>query len=120
MMEVEECSYLGEVGGSGVVVVLLWVFFHRLQMYTRRFPGQTQVPSPPLRELIMVCKVTPDHSVVQHRNETLDPFHTMPAHRAVGAKRQTYSCPHIRTLTDVTDASAWLQVNLNLLFSFLL
>lgn len=57
MEEVEEHSFLGEVGGSGVVC---WFFFCSrhppLQIYAHRdFLARLKLPSLPLRELITIC-----------------------------------------------------------------
>lgn len=43
--------------------------------HTYWFPGQSQVPFPPLRDLITVCKIRPDHSIFQYKSETLNHPH---------------------------------------------
>lgn len=66
----------------------LWVdysFFSTTSKFTW-VPGQTQVPFPPLRELITVGKVRPDHSSLQYKKWDLEsPF--MSHHRMLGGAR---------------------------------
>lgn len=69
----------------------LWgdlLFFSTTSKFTHIL-GQTQVPFPPLRELITVCKVRPDRSSLQYKKRDLElPFMSQPVHRMVGGKRQ--------------------------------
>lgn len=70
MVTVEESSYLGEVGGSGVIY-----FFpplHHLRIHRHWFPGQIKVPFPLLRQLITVGNLRTEHSIFQHTSKTLN------------------------------------------------
>lgn len=76
MLKVEKRSHLGEVRGSGVI----YFFFPTTSKSTHILvPSQTQVPFPPLRELIRVCKLRQNHSVFQYKSETLNhtPYHCL-------------------------------------------
>lgn len=97
----------------------LWVdysFFSTTSKFTR-VPGQTQVPFPPLRELITVCKVRPDHSSLQYKKWDLEsPF--MSRHRMLGGQEADCFCPCVGVSIDITDVYVLLQTNCNLLFCF--
>lgn len=68
----------------------LGFFFPTTSKFTQVL-GQTQLPFPPFRELIIVHKVRPDHSSLQYKKWDLEsPFMSQPAHRMLGGKGRLF------------------------------
>lgn len=91
-------EWVGEDGENRGAFLLrrgrrLWdnlLFFPTTSKFTQ-VPGQTQVPFPPLRELITVCKVRPDHSSLQYKKWDLEShFMSQPAHRMLGGRGRSF------------------------------